>query len=308
MRHTQMDHFITYASVPSIDDHLDRWRRAGFSILPKTVRHEPGLRNGFVGFNREYIEFCWVEDESQFSVVGPEERALREASRPYSIGISTPDVQALHDDWVARGYEPAPVWSKARQDAASGAAPEWSFQEIPPVLRPEGAECFVLSYHGHLRDGADQLQVAANTIYAISGALFVTPQPAERARAWGHLLDPNELVQDNGETCSLQLGPHLGTWMTPARYEKRFGRSWEPVPHPYGELAALHLLAEHLETAEDMLSGAGRSVSWLAQADSEPASLFVAPEPSDGFAFVITERAASEWLAERTARFGDPFS
>jgi hypothetical protein len=96
--------------------------------------------------------------------------------------------------------------------------------------------------------------------------------------------------------------------MTPARYEQVYGRHWEPAPHPAGEFAVLHVLAERLETAEAVLSEAGRSVTRLAGSAGAPALLLVAPDASDGFAFVLSERPASEWLTERTAQFGEPFS
>lgn len=305
MQPMRMEHFITYTSAPSIDAHLDAYRQAGFHVLDHTVRHDPGLRNGFLGFGPEYVEFCWVEDEDQFASVGPEERVLRAASRPYSIGIVAPDANALHDDWAAQGYEPAPVWSKGPADAAPDAPPVWSFQEIPAALLPGGAECFVLTYHKPRPESG--LRIAPNTTYAIDGDTFVTAQPDERARAWGRLLAPDAPLQDDGDTCSLRLGPHRGVWMTPAAFERRYGVRWQPSPHPSGELAVLHLLAEHLATAEAMLSGAGRVVSRLADPRTGQPTLFVAPDPSDGFAFLLSERPSSEWLAERTARFGDPF-
>jgi len=232
--------------------HLERYRQAGFAVLEDTVRHEPGLRNGFVGFGREYIEFCWVEDEEAFSTVGPEEKALRAARRPYGIGIATPDVGALHVQWAAQGYELSPVFSKAPRDAAPDADPVWSFQEIPPALQPGGAECFVLTYH-HRRN-LNGLRVAANTTYAVAGVVFVTAHPADRAAAWGRLLAPDEPLQGEDEISSVRLGPHVGTWMTPARYEQIYGRHWEPSPHGVGEFAALHLLAERTAQFGDPFS------------------------------------------------------
>ncbi|MDQ6883195.1 MAG: hypothetical protein M3077_03000 [Candidatus Dormibacteraeota bacterium] len=38
------DHFIGYVEAPSIEQHLDRYRAAGFSVEERTVRHDPGLR------------------------------------------------------------------------------------------------------------------------------------------------------------------------------------------------------------------------------------------------------------------------
>jgi hypothetical protein len=63
----RFDHFITYVEAPSIDEYLDKYRAGGFLVHDETVRHDPGLRNGFAFFGAQYIEFCWVEDEDLFS-------------------------------------------------------------------------------------------------------------------------------------------------------------------------------------------------------------------------------------------------
>jgi hypothetical protein len=303
MQPVRFDHFITYTRAPTIEDHLADYRRAGFQVLDRTTRHAPGLRNGFVGFGPDYLEFCWVEDEGLFAAGDPRERAWRDAVRPYGIGLVTADVQALHDEWVARGYELPPVWSGRPRDAAPDATPVWSFLDPPPDMRPGGALCFVLTYH--VRRQAPREPIAANTSFAIAGVTFVTSNPAERARAWGRLFAPAEVVQTESVTSAVAIGPHLATWMTPAEYERRYRQPWHPSPHAEGELAALHVLAEDLVVVEEMLAAAGRHIVPIQALASQPAGLFVAPDPRDGVAFIMTERVAADWSAWRTAITGE---
>lgn len=67
------------------------------------MRHDPGLRNGFITIGPEYLEFLWVEDEALFAAAPQEERELRTPPRPFGIGIEAADVAAVRDAWVARG-------------------------------------------------------------------------------------------------------------------------------------------------------------------------------------------------------------
>jgi hypothetical protein len=105
------EHFINYASAPAIEDYLDVYRAAGFRPLGESTRHDPGLRNGFLCFGPEYVEFCWVEDESRFATDDEESKLLRAATRPSCMGLGTPDSHALHNEWAARSYEPASIVS-----------------------------------------------------------------------------------------------------------------------------------------------------------------------------------------------------
>lgn len=117
MTNIRFDHFLTYTNAANIDDYLKEYAAQGFIPHEQTVRHDPGLRNGFIGIGSEYVEFLWVEDETLFAAGDAEHRLLRTACRPFSIGMIADDVQAVHDDWTARGYSVPAVWSKAPRDA-----------------------------------------------------------------------------------------------------------------------------------------------------------------------------------------------
>src|SRR3712207_5505300 len=165
-----IDHVLTFANVPNIDDFVERYRALGFVVSDETRPYQPGLRNRFVQFGCEYLELVWVEREDEFARGGTEEFArmfpdlpsLRQATRPFSIGFSSQDVEALHQQWTHAGWSLPPVWSFA----PPGMPPILSFQAIPDGLLP-GASCFALTYHGAATSQARKVQRAANTTYAI---------------------------------------------------------------------------------------------------------------------------------------------
>jgi hypothetical protein len=250
----------------------------------------------------EYIEFCWVEDEELFAAADSEEKAYRAASRPFGIGMVSDDVQAVHDDWAARGYAIPGVWSKAPRDAAPEAPPLWSFQEIPSELLP-GVDCFALTYHARPKDKVRQIKIAPNTIFAVSGVTFVAAVPESRATSWRDLLAPEQQVNRSAISFDVWIGPHHAMWMTPEAYEAAYGLKWVQCPHPAGELAIIHLLASDLGITKSMMEKSAKRIFPISVKGEE--ALLVAPDPRDGFSFLIRQLPAEEWLQERIARTGE---
>jgi hypothetical protein len=300
----RLDHFITYINVESIDEYLEEYAELGFLPMEHTVRHDPGLRNGFVAIGSEYLEFCWVEDERLFSEVDSEEVQLREARRPFGIGIVADDVQALHDEWIAKGFDIPAVWSKAARDDKPDAPPKWSFQEVPDDLLP-GANCFVLTYHSRPNDSIRKVHVAPNSTYAISGVTFVSPDPKSKATTWRNLLSPEEKVSRHRDEYVVAIGPHQARWITPQTYAAFYDTQWTPSPHPYGELAIIHLLAHDLDQARIMLDEAGREVRLTSDPRGNQQLVVVLADGRDGFMFEIQELDIQTWVAERQAKTGE---
>jgi hypothetical protein len=296
------DHFITYTNAANMDEYLKQYSAQGFAPDDKTVRHAPGLRNGFIWFGPEYIEFCWVEDEALFAKAGAQEKILRKEPRPFAIGMITRDVQAVHAEWTARGYKLPEVESKAVRDAAPDAPPRWSFQYIPDELLP-GASCFALTYHSRPKDEVKQLKIPPNTIYAVSGVSFVTPQAQSRAERWRDLLAPEAKVSQSGYGFTVQVPPHQAEWLTPEAYQAAYQRRWIPRQPPYGDLALLHLLATDLRTVKKMLEASGRPTISISHSGEE--RILIEPDPRDGFAFLVQERPAEPWLQQRIAQTGE---
>lgn len=298
----RFDHFITYTSAASIEDHLQEYKAQGFASDEKTVRHDPGLRNGFVWLGAEYIEFCWVEDETLFAEKGEDERMYREKPRPFGIGLLSTDVQAVHDEWVARGYSVPDVWSKAPRDADQDTPPVWSFQEIPEELLP-GASCFALTYHRRQAGAVRQIRIPANTVYALSGVTFVNPDAEKRALTWRDLLAPGEQVRQSTPGFEVRIGPHQAQWMTPDAYQATYQLEWKPAGHANGDIALLHLLATDHGIVKEWMQRSGRRCFPVDTGEGE--QLMIEPHLRDGFTFLIKQRAAQTWLQERSALTGE---
>jgi len=304
MANISFDHFITYTSAVNIDDYLKEYAAQGFLPHETTVRHKPGLRNGFISFGPEYIEFCWVEDEELFAKADAEEKLLRAVPRPFGIGMIADDVNAVHADWTVRGYSVPEVWSKAPRDAKPDTPPVWSFQEIPTELLP-GASCFALTYHTRPKGEAKKIKISPNTIYAISGVTLVSTEPEERATYWRNLLAPKEQVFQSEIGFDVVINPHQATWMTPDICQSTYGLNWEPASHSFGQISVLHLLASNLEIVKQMIEQSGRT-AYSKQIKGKE-ELLIVPDMRDGFVFSIRQQPVESWLQERVARTGEKF-
>lgn len=306
----RLDHFITAARVENIDSYLEEYRKAGFLVGERTVKHNPGLRNGFIYFGPEYLEFVWVEDERLFeqgadhAMFKPHLRTLRAGYRPFGIGIATDDVRALHDEWVGRGFELPPVIDGWARDSDRSTPPIWSFQPVPSEATA-GALCFGLTYHTAPKDAVRKVKIAPNTTYATSGITFVSDEAEARAMSWRDLLAPDAVVSERDGGYQVVVKPHTLRWITPLDYQENYGLSYKPSPHPFGEMAVINVLATDLDVAEEYLAALDRRVSLIPDKATGKDTLLVPPDERDGFALVIAERPAEEWIEGRVAATGE---
>jgi hypothetical protein len=305
MSSVQFDHFLTFANVNNIDEYIDQYRALGFLVSEETQRYKPGLRNRFITLGCEYVELVWVENETEFTEGGSEQfarmfanlPALRQAARPFSIGMKSDSVENLHQAWTARGYTLPSVWSFA----PPGMPPVFSFQTIPGDLLP-GTGCFAITYHGQTDPQTRRVQVAPNTIYAVEGVTFVCATPKANASQWQRLLSPDTTIQEHEGSYAVAIGTHTAQWLQPQLFQARYGLEWIPSPHASGDLAALHLLTETLEDAAAML---GQNAHQLEDTYSHEAILVVAPDSRDGLAFIIRQYPIEQWRAQRINTTGE---
>jgi hypothetical protein len=231
-----------------------------------------------------------------------EELLLRATPRPFGLGIAADDVQAVHDEWTARGYAVPEVTTGRPRDASPDSPPRWSFQDIPAELLP-GIGCFALTYHARSKDEVSLVTLAPNTVYAVSGVTLVTTEPQARAACWRDLLAPGEPIRQSGPSLAVRIGPHRAVWITPEDYQSAYGLDWTPCPLPFGELGLLHLLATDLQAAKAMLEQSGRRVLGVAGSGDE--EVLIGPDARDGFVFTIRQRPVEVWLRERIERTGE---
>jgi hypothetical protein len=307
----QFDHFITFTGAPDIDEYLEEYRQAGFTVAERTVRHVMGLRNGFINLGLEYLELTWIEEEEEFTRDAPsgpfkDASLLREGARPFAIALASDDVEALHREWSERGVSVPEVTHGVPRDAPEGTQPVWSFLFLPSEIT-QGAQAFVLTYHMREKGAVRKVTVAPNSVYGVEGVTFTSDEAESRAAAWRDLLAPGDEVRRVGGghgPCEFTFGPHFARWISPEDYQEAYGLSFKAAPHSYGEIAVLHLLAESLDVAEEKI-GAARQVARIVDAISGDDLLLVPPDPRDGFTFTLRERPATDWLQWRTGLTGE---
>jgi hypothetical protein len=106
------------------------------------------------------------------------------------------------------------------------------------------------------------------------------------------------------EVYTVQIGPHFAIWMKPEEYQEYYGLSYKASPHPYGEIAVLHLVATDLDRAEETI-GAARQVARVPDKRTGEDTLLVPPDERDGFTFAITQRDPEEWARWREGITGE---
>lgn len=300
MNDLRLEHFLCYSDAPSVDEHAAGYRRLGFVPQAHAARWEPGLRNRFVGLWPEYLELVWVEDEDAFAAAHEDPiTRFRAARRPFGVGILTDDVPALHDEWVARGFELPPVRYESPAGSDPNAGPLFAFQAIPHNVLP-GVDAFALtSYYRPAPPTRRQVWVAPNSVFGLAGLTLVSHTPAADADAWRRLLAPDQAVHEVPGGSGLRVGPHLLSWLTPEACAARHGVAWTPSEEGADALALFELRALDVERVKHYATAADRP--WRRLADG---GLLLEPSAYDGFRFVIHDGDVHEWARWRAKRLG----
>lgn len=301
-----LDHILTFANVLNVDNYVERYRMLGFDVAKETRPYQPGLRNRFIQFGCEYLELVWVEDEAAFNAGGhaefarmfPDLASLRQSARPFSVAFKTASVEALHHQWTEAGYQVPAVWSFAPPEMP----PVLSFQTIPDELLP-GLSAFAITYHLNTPTSeVRHVRPAANTVYAVEGLTFASETPAKHAAQWQSLLNPSGSVGENNGVYEVDIPPHTAWWLSPTAFQERYGVEYSPAPHRFGEIAAVHLLAENLPAAASRLGE--YALHQTNPATNEPL-LVVSPIGNDGVTYIIREYPIDQWHTERTRLTGE---
>ncbi len=293
------DHFITYTEEP-VDQRMARYRRAGFLVSPPewTVRHDPGLRNGFLYVGPDYLEFCWVEREEAFEEqarVEPYYRSLRDGHRPYGIGFQVRDPEGFRSRLVRAGVEMPEVLLARPSDSADDSPPRWAYGMFPEGMTP-GVHSFYLAYLGE--DGQrrnERFFVGENGVFLFVGALFVSPTPVGRVRQWSALLDGGADVRTRS---AVVHGPHAYVWVSPEGWGRMTGTEFPDSSASVHELTAVIALSYDLARTRRFVESAGIAQSdieidlpWLGEREA----LLIDPDPRDGFPMIVLEGGLTAW-------------
>jgi hypothetical protein len=292
-----LDHVITYTRAKTIEQALDQYRAQGFDVASRTVRHDPGLRNGFIVLGGEYLELCWVEDEDAFASAELMERHWRQSPGVGGVGITSSRLETVRNRLLEAGLELAEITEGRPRDAAPDDPPTWRFLELPEGTL-EGTWAFFLQYLTR-DDGTKDVGIAPNGIYAMEGFTSVSATPSTAAAQWRLILGPTAEIDQRDETqATMVSGPFNLTWVTPERYRELFGVDFE---HAVFTIAHIDVLTTDLIRTETIL--AGRAPTRRRGPDGD--TLFVPPLRDDGVAFLVREVDPAEWSAGRSAVTGE---
>lgn len=295
-----LEHIYSIINSSKLESHLDIYRKAGFYVGEKTVRHPPGMRNGFVYMGPEYIEFIWVERQREYE----KEKSnyhdeFRKHSGPFGFGFETNKIEKFNRTLTKRGYKVPSLYSRGPTDAKEGDKPWWTFQNFNRRTLP-GVLPFALRYETRDLSKPRKSCIGKNGIFAISGVTFVAYNPIKDAGRWANVFGVKVLSRKDNNV-SITLGAQSLNWMRPSVFRSIYGNQ-ACLPHKgrfthLRKMALLHLYAESLEKAEKYFMKAGFKTQHINKPDM--IGLYVYPLKSDGYAFFISEYSVQKWLGER---------
>lgn len=295
----RLDHFLCYSDATSLDEHVAEYRRLGFVPQARAARWDPGLRTRFLGIWPEYLELVSVEDEKAFAASDDPDTRFRAARRPYSIGIMTDDLPALHAAWRGRGFDLPEIRFESPADSPPGAEPLFAFVAIPQQLLPGVSAFGLTSYYRPAPPMRHQVWVAPNSVFGLTGLTMVSRTPGTDAAAWQRLLAPEEPIATGEGGPELLVGPHRLRWLDPDTHADRYGLAWTPSGDGADAMALVELVALDLDRVERLAQKAGRTTRRL-----DDGALLLDPSGHDGFRFLIRPGKLDEWVTWRGARTG----
>jgi len=172
----RFDHYIVGSTRP-IKEILAAYQEIGFTVSPpeETVRHEPGLRTGFLYFSpkpsMDYIEFLTVEDLDAFAAAqarGEDKWTNKPCAQ--GLGVRVTNAAAMHASLAAQGTPVRPLASKRPDGAETDTPFVWSFITLDKPASGLGA--FYVQYHRERTPQEPQIIDGGNGIYAMGGVLY----------------------------------------------------------------------------------------------------------------------------------------
>ncbi len=289
----RIDHVIFGASK-EMRDLLLSYEEIGFKVSPydQTMRHQPGLRTGFLYFSPkgagDYIEFLTVEDRGAFTLAQAKgEEKYTEQPCAQGVGIRVKNADAVHTALVAQGTAVKPVWSKRPEDKGEDTPNLWSFVELEKPL--SGLGSFYVQYlQGKVADQVE-IQTGANGIFAVAGLLYDSDDLD--AVTTNLIADfPRDLVRREGS--DIWLGCHRIF----ATSFKRFCSNSPKASffqNPDLNFYGVHLYTQSLETTAAALKG-----KWKPHVVLDDRILLL-PTEHEGLLAVVTQYPVTQWQNER---------
>lgn len=291
----RIDHLMVGADQP-LRELLISYREIGFVVsgFELTMRHEPGLRTGFLYFSpdgtRDYIEFLTVEDRGLFEAAQAKgEHEQTDKPCVQGVGVRVTDARAVHGALTVQGAAVSAVWSKRPEDAAPDSPDHWSFIELEEPA--SGLGFFYVEYLNMPAQREPEVLMGENGIYALGGLLYDGDDTAVVARALRRDF-PNKLVQLKGR--KLTLGCHEIV-VRPLEAFSRAARGATILKNPYLRVYGALLYTESLAKTAAALKG-----KWKTHYVGLEEILLL-PTEHEGLAAVVREKKVERWKRDRLA-------
>ena len=296
----RIDHYITDTNI-NIFELLKKYMDIGFvSDLDSTVKHEPGLRTGFLYLGpkpgTDYIEFLSVENAESYKAA---QEKGREDSRvgeliPYGVGVRVKNIEALHKELTEQKVAVKDVFSKRPEGKDESTPFVWSFMDL------ENSKAKLNSFYVEYLLSSTEKQISGyklvegkNGIYALAGLLceFASEQDAYEA-----------LKQDFPESSlhiksdKLKLGCHEIISLSKEKIRKTCVENNHKYPN-FNEdlnLNGILLYTENLDKTEEHFKG-----KWKPYFRVEN-EIWILPSEIEGLFAVIQEKPKSEYLESRS--------
>lgn len=260
-----------------LEQHLERYREAGFAVSDYIAHWDPGLRNGFVMLWPESLELITVADEHAFGRDADrdlcEDRAVRGI---HAFELLSADTHAVHARLSERGVV-LPAVQEARM-ANTPAAADADFAYVGLEHLPGSTVTTMTSAHDSPM--YHQIRVAPNGVFALGGVTMVVDDPVAALNAWRPVVDP---------------AVHDLDFVTAAQWQTRCPDADSPVG-----VACVHLLSEDVDTTVSSMVDAG----WE-QGQHIGGRPQLLPHPADNVRYTVREGSADQWALRRRHVLGE---
>lgn len=268
---------LVFAATPP-EQHLDRYRKAGFVVSDLIAEWNPGLRNGFVMLWPEDLEILTVGDEEAFQRdVDARLRADRVSGVIHALELYSNDVHDVREQLTAAGVELPEIVEGRLAATAAEAGPDFYFLDLPHL---PGISATVITSTFPNPAMRRYLYVAPNGVFGLGGATIVTDDPAAAEQAWAAVVEP---------------GVHELDFVTPETWQQRC-----PGAAEQQGIACLHLLSEDPDRTVAAMCDAG----WQRGPDLDGAPHLL-PHPDDHVRFTVRAGNPEEWRQRRRDVLGE---
>jgi hypothetical protein len=269
-----------------LDECLDRYEKAGFTLSPNKMRHPAGHYNGFVKLSGSYLEFISIVDEEEFNrEATDDDRYFRNNPKPFAIGATSDNVDNIYEKLVSQYPDLPKTYSRGEAGLNDGPL-LWSFLTLPTSVL-SGANVFCLKYLKSPSLMYD-LKVSNNGTYAVGGFVFCTNDPISRCREWESILTIVADKVSRIDEREIFSAERTLKWISSPKYEDLFKRPWQKSERPCGEIAAVKLLTNDIVLTKISLEKAGFQIL----RDSNP---LLVDDPGSGFTYWIQEMSTEDF-------------